>query len=181
MQERARRPTLNRQRVSRFPRHPPARTAATCAGKAEESISARHRLKRDVARQRSLEADLDHSSARLGDWLAAGGPSPSREVQRMEMVEHLTPVPNAPAYVDGVVFSRGKVVPAVNLRTRFGFERAAYDLKTRLIVVSHADRSVGLLVDSAREFLSIPTNVIQPPPEVMAATSGSRCKGSSIS
>ena len=37
---------------------------------------------------------------------------PSRDVQRMEMVEHVTPVPNSPPFVDGVVFSRGKVVPA---------------------------------------------------------------------
>ena len=56
----------------------------------------------------------------------------------MEMVEHVTPVPNAPPFVDGVVFSRGRVVPAVNLRRRFGFDRVPYDLKTRLIVVAHA-------------------------------------------
>ena len=53
----------------------------------------------------------------------------------MEMVEHVTPVPNAPAFVEGVVFSRGQVVPVINLRVRFGFERAALDLRTRLLVV----------------------------------------------
>lgn len=97
---------------------------------------------------------------------------PSRDVQRMEMVEHITPVPNAAPFVDGVVFSRGKVVPVVNLRSRFGFERAAFDLKTRLIVVARAERSVGLVVDSAREFVTISASAIQPPPEVMAGTSG---------
>ena len=51
------------------------------------------------------------------------------------MVEQVTPVPNAPPFVDGVVFSRGQVVPAVNLRARFGFERVADDLRTRLLVV----------------------------------------------
>jgi purine-binding chemotaxis protein CheW len=97
---------------------------------------------------------------------------PSGAVQRMEMVEHVTPVPNAPPYVDGVVFSRGQVVPAVNLRRRFGFDRVAYDLKTRLIVVGHAGRTVGLIVDSAREFVQIAADAIQPPPEAMGATSG---------
>ena len=72
------------------------------------------------------------------------------------MVEHVTPVPNAPPFVDGVVFSRGQVVPAVNLRARFGFERAEYDLRTRLLVVQHGGRSVGLVVDAAREFVSHP-------------------------
>jgi purine-binding chemotaxis protein CheW len=102
---------------------------------------------------------------------------PSRDVQRMEMVEHITPVPNSPPFVDGVVFSRGKVVPAVNLRSRFGFDRAAYDLKTRLLVVAHTDRQVGLIVDSAREFIAIPADAIQPPPESMAATSGRYLRG----
>lgn len=97
---------------------------------------------------------------------------PSTAVQRMEMVEQVTPVPNAPPYVDGVVFSRGRVVPAVNLRRRFGFDRIPYDLRTRLIVVAHAGRSVGLVVDSARDFVTIPAEAIQPPPEAMAGTSG---------
>ena len=102
---------------------------------------------------------------------------PSDAVQRMEMVEHVTPVPNAPAFVDGIVFSRGQVVPAINLRARFGFPRVAYDLKTRLIVVAHADRAVGLIVDSAREFVSIPADTIQPPPETLGGTSGNYLAG----
>src|SRR5215216_5452836 len=80
---------------------------------------------------------------------------PSQVVQRMEMVEHVTPVPNAPPFVDGVVFSRGQVVPAVNLRARFGFDRAPHDLRTRLIIVQSTTRLVGLVADSAREFVSI--------------------------
>jgi chemotaxis signal transduction protein len=102
---------------------------------------------------------------------------PSRVVERMEMVEQVTPVPNAAPFVDGVVFSRGRVVPAVNLRRRFGFDRAAYDLKTRLVVVAHAGREVGLVVDSAREFVTIPADAIQPPPEGMAGTTGTYLGG----
>ena len=97
---------------------------------------------------------------------------PSGSVERMEMVEQVTPVPNAPPYVDGVVFSRGRVVPAVNLRARFGFDKVPYDLKTRLIVVAVAGRAVGLIVDSAREFVTIPAEAVQPPPEGLAGTSG---------
>ena len=59
----------------------------------------------------------------------------SYQVRHMEMVEHVTPVPNAPPSVEGVVFSRGQVVPVINLRVRFGFERAQRDLRTRLLVV----------------------------------------------
>lgn len=95
----------------------------------------------------------------------------------MEMVEQVTPVPNAPHFVDGLVFSRGKVVPAINLRLRFGFERVPYDMKTRLIVIAHTDRLVGLVVDMAREFVTISTEAIQPAPEAMAGTSGRYLRG----
>lgn len=102
---------------------------------------------------------------------------PSHAVQRIEMIEHVTPVPNAPPFVDGVVFSRGRVVTAINLRRRFGFERVGYDLKTRLVVVAHAERAVGLIVDSAREFVTISADAIQPPPEGMASTTGNYLEG----
>jgi purine-binding chemotaxis protein CheW len=97
---------------------------------------------------------------------------PSGEVRHMEMVEGITRVPNAPSFVDGVVFSRGQVVPVVNMRARFGFERAPYDLRSRLIVVQSSGRVIGLLVDAAREFVNIPPDAIQPPLEALAGMSG---------
>jgi purine-binding chemotaxis protein CheW len=93
---------------------------------------------------------------------------PSQDVAHVEMVEQVTRVPNAPAFVDGVVFSRGQVIPAVNLRTRFGFERVPPDLRTRLLVVQMGNRSVGLLADECREFLLIPPASIHPPGEALA-------------
>ena len=93
---------------------------------------------------------------------------PSHEVAHVEMVEQITRVPNAPPFVDGVVFSRGQVVPAVNLRARFGFERVAADIKARLLVVQSDGRSVGLLVDECREFMMIPASTIHPPGEALA-------------
>ena len=102
---------------------------------------------------------------------------PSRLVQQMEMTEHITPVPNAAPAVEGVVFSRGQVIPTVNLRTRFGFERIPFDLRTRLIVVNLGSRTVGLVVDSAREFISIPSEAIQPPNEAISGLSGKYLDG----
>src|SRR5262245_48667040 len=96
----------------------------------------------------------------------------SRDVQHMEMLEHVTRVPNAAPFVDGVVFSRGQVVPAVNLRARFGFERIPYDVRSRLIVVGSGGRTVGLVVDEGREFLALPVSAIQPPHDAMAGLSG---------
>src|SRR5690349_16129799 len=97
---------------------------------------------------------------------------PSQVVQQMEMVEQITPVPNSPPFVDGVVFVRGQVVPVVNLRARFNFERAPCDIKTRLMVIAHSDRSVGLLVDSAREFITLTEDAIKPTPDAITTLSG---------
>jgi purine-binding chemotaxis protein CheW len=96
----------------------------------------------------------------------------SREVAHVEMLEQVTPVPNATAFLDGVVFSRGEVVPALNLRARFGFERVPYDLATRLLVVRSGDRSVGLVVDAAREFASLDPSAIHPPASALTGLSG---------
>jgi purine-binding chemotaxis protein CheW len=98
-------------------------------------------------------------------------------VRHMEMVDHVTRVPNVPAYVDGVVSSRGQVVPVVNLRARFGFDRVPSDARTRLIVVELESRVVALLADSAREFVTIRPEVIQPPGAVLAGLSGEYLEG----
>jgi purine-binding chemotaxis protein CheW len=87
----------------------------------------------------------------------------STDVQHLEMVDQITPVPNAPAFVEGIVFSRGRVVPVVNLRKRFGLPDHPHTLQTRLIVVKVGGREVGMIVDAAKEFRAIPAESIQPP------------------
>ena len=101
----------------------------------------------------------------------------SHQVLHMEMVEHVTPVPNAPAFVEGVVFSRGQVVPVINLRARFGFERIALDLRTRVLVVNINGRHVGLLADDAREFMVVPDAAIRPPGDALGGLSGNYLHG----
>ncbi len=104
----------------------------------------------------------------------------SQEVKHMELVEQITPVPNALRFVEGVVFSRGKVIPAVNLRVRFGFPHQPHTARSRLIVVESGERSVGLIVDAAREFRNLPADVIQPPNESIAGLSGRYLRGIAI-
>jgi len=101
----------------------------------------------------------------------------SRDVAHVEMFEQVTAVPNAAPFVDGVVFSRGAVVPALNLRARFGFERAPYDLATRLLVVHAGGRTVGLVVDGAREFAAIDPAAIHPPATALTGLSGRYLEG----
>lgn len=101
----------------------------------------------------------------------------SREVRHVEMVEHITPVPNVPSFIEGVILTRGQVVPVLNLRLRFGLPRRPLDLQSRLLVVQSGKRLVGLLVDSCREFLAIPVATIQLPPEELSSTGGCYLEG----
>jgi purine-binding chemotaxis protein CheW len=101
----------------------------------------------------------------------------SDDIEQLDMVGQLTPVPNAPAFVDGVTSVRGKVIPAVSLRARFGFDRAPHDLRTRLVIVRAEGRSVGLIVDNAREFAAISEGSIQPPPDGLTDLSSRYLRG----
>lgn len=101
----------------------------------------------------------------------------SSNVQHVEMLEHVTPVPNTAPAVDGVVFSRGQVFPALNLRARFGLPRQAYDGSTRLIFLRVEERVVALIVDSAREFERIPAAEIRPVEATLVGVQGNYVEG----
>lgn len=101
----------------------------------------------------------------------------SQDVMHIEMLEHITPVPNTAAAVEGVVFSRGQVIPALNLRVRFGFPRQAPTPRTRLIFLKVHDRTVALIVDAAREFRTIPRDTIRPIEETLHGVDGNYVQG----
>jgi len=110
----------------------------------------------------------------LGD--AAYG-VPSGDVMHVDLLDHLTAVPNVAAAVEGVVFSRGQVVPALNLRVRFGLPRREHDASTRLLFVQSGPRVVALIVDAAREFRAISTNTIRPVEETLHGVQGNYVQG----
>ena len=101
----------------------------------------------------------------------------SSDVQHVEMLEHITPVPNTAPAVDGVVFSRGQVFPALNLRVRFGLPRIANTGSTRLIFLKVQQRVVALIVDTAREFQRIPAGSIRPVEETLVGIAGNYVEG----
>ena len=89
------------------------------------------------------------------------------QVEQLEMVEELTRVPDSPPFLAGMVYLRGRVVPVVNLRIRFGLPAIAFDMSSRLIVVRLEQRLVALAVDSAREYRSFPDQALEPAPEAL--------------
>ncbi len=90
------------------------------------------------------------------------------DVLHMESFTGATHVPGTPPYVAGIVQIRGRVVPVVDLRARFGLPAGKLSIDSRVIVVSCGGRTVGLLADSAREVIGIEAEAIKPPPAVVA-------------
>jgi purine-binding chemotaxis protein CheW len=89
------------------------------------------------------------------------------------MMQEITPVPDTPGYMEGVMFSRGEIIPVINLRTRFGLQKKNYDVSTRIIVIKHSDRVAGLITDNAREYININSTDIHPVPSIYSAKEGS--------
>jgi purine-binding chemotaxis protein CheW len=85
-------------------------------------------------------------------------------VQEIIRMAEITPVPNAPHYVEGVVNLRGKVIPIINLRTRFGLSATEPTKDTRIVVVEVSHMILGFIVDSVEEVLRLPEGCIEPLP-----------------
>lgn len=90
------------------------------------------------------------------------------KVQEINRMVHVTRVPKAPEFVEGVINLRGKVIPIVDLRKRFGLPAKAHDKNTRIIVVDIEGRTVGLVVDGVSEVLRLNLETIEPPPSMVA-------------
>lgn len=87
-----------------------------------------------------------------------------RYVIEIIAVQPITQVPELPHYIKGIINLRGKVIPVLDVRLRFGKDERDYDEKTCFVVVDVAGSSVGVIVDEVEEVLRIPDeNVAQPP------------------
>ena len=90
---------------------------------------------------------------------------PASDVLYMESFTGATKVPGTLSYVAGVVQIRSRVVPLVDVRARFGLPPIQASLDSRVVVVQHGERAIGILVDSAREVVRIAADQFRPPPE----------------
>ena len=87
------------------------------------------------------------------------------KVQEIKGYSAITPIPNTPAHVRGVMNLRGTVVPVVDLRSKFAMETVEYTKFTVIIVVTIGSKIVGLVVDAVSDVLNIPASDIRPAPD----------------
>jgi purine-binding chemotaxis protein CheW len=100
---------------------------------------------------------------RLNDDLYAVDIMRIKEIIRPQK---LTPLPQAPAFIDGIINLRGAVIPVVDLRKRFDMAARDLAISTRLLIVRLSDQTLGLVVDDVTEVITVPVSDIKPPPAV---------------
>lgn len=83
-----------------------------------------------------------------------------REIIRMQSI---TFVPDSPAFVEGVINLRGRVIPVIDLRVRFSLAAAEATAESRIVVVHVGDEDIGMIVDSVTEVLRVPVTAIEAP------------------
>ncbi len=90
------------------------------------------------------------------------------KVREIIGIMDITKVPQTPDYVEGVINLRGKVIPVIELRSKFRLQRTEYDESTCVIVVD-VGMLMGIIVDTVQEVHDIPAAEIEPPPKLGAA------------
>lgn len=100
-----------------------------------------------------------------------------RYVTEIIGIQKVTEVPDMPDYIRGVINLRGKVIPVMDVRTRFRLEPREYNERTCIIVVDINGTYIGLVVDEVSEVVDIPGRDIEPPPTMRRGAGGSYLKG----
>ncbi|HLZ49509.1 MAG TPA: chemotaxis protein CheW [Candidatus Acidoferrum sp.] len=112
-----------------------------------------------------MEKELQIVGFRIGNETYGVRIGAVREIVR---VPEITAVPSAPDTVEGVINLRGKIIPVMDLRKRFGHTEIRPDKKNRILVVELENKLLGLIVNSASEVLKISPSDIEAPGSVFA-------------
>lgn len=99
------------------------------------------------------------------------------KVQEIIRMMPITKVPNAPEFVEGVINLRGKVIPVIDMRKRFGMAASEHDSQTRIKVMDMQGQVVGFVVDAVSEVLRIPESTVEEPPAVVAGVGSEYMRG----
>ncbi len=99
------------------------------------------------------------------------------KVQEIIRMVDMTRVPNSPEFVEGVINLRGRIIPIIALRKRFGVEPRPPDKRTRIMVVEVDRKTIGFIVDSVSEVLRIPRSTVEPTPEVVSSVNAEYFSG----
>lgn len=87
------------------------------------------------------------------------------KVREIIGIMNITPVPQTPEHIKGVINLRGKVIPVIDLRLKFGFQQAEYTKETCIIVVEVRNILTGIIVDTVSEVLDVGSKELESSPD----------------
>ena len=90
---------------------------------------------------------------------------PIRFVTEIIGIQEATRVPETPDYVKGIINLRGRIIPLIDVRLKFGKVEIPYNERTCIIVIDVNSASIGLIVDKVEDVLTIDDSQIAAPPE----------------
>ena len=92
-------------------------------------------------------------------------------VQEIIKSTPITPVPNSPDFIEGVINLRGNIIPVIDLRKRLNIKKPAEKVKKDIwiLILNVTDKVTGFIVDSVTEVLKIQADTIEPPPDIVLA------------
>ena len=99
------------------------------------------------------------------------------KVQEINRMKEITRVPSTPTYVEGVINLRGKVIPVINLRSKFGLSDKDSDTQSRIMIMDIQGITMGLVVDAVSEVLRIPANIVESTPPMASNINTEYIKG----
>jgi len=91
-------------------------------------------------------------------------------VQEIIRETPITPIPNSPDFIEGVINLRGNIIPVIDLRKRLNLRDAAAPAgQIWIMILNVNDRITGFIVDSVTQVLKVPSNSIKPPPDIVVS------------
>ena len=102
---------------------------------------------------------------------------PILKVQEINNMKEITTIPNAPPFLKGAINLRGKVIPVINLGTKFDLDTATDDELSKIVIMDIRGVIMGVIVDAVSDVLRIPADVVEPPPPVSSSISSEFISG----
>jgi purine-binding chemotaxis protein CheW len=99
-----------------------------------------------------------------------------QEIIRMRNVK-ITAIPNAPGFIEGVINLRGRMIPVVDLRTKFGMEQQERGRSNRIVVTNIDERIIGLVVDAVVEVVRVARDELEVLPDLVTGVGADYIKG----
>ena len=98
-------------------------------------------------------------------------------VQEINRMMQITRVPQSPPFIEGVINLRGKIIPVMDLRKRFGLGKLEDHSDARIVVVEVKGRVIGFTVDRVNEVLRLRADIVEPPPTMVCSIDSDFVKG----